>query len=122
MCCFQSKLWETNRSLLTVVAEAQSILNSRPLTQNSDDPTDAESLTPNHLIILKSNQAMSPGSFSKQDQCSQRRGFFFHKYVFLIVIFLLISASICHQEKRLRSGYLDPCTGKCVSILIIQIC
>ena len=31
-----------DESLLTVVAEAESILNSRPLTQNpADDPTDA---------------------------------------------------------------------------------
>lgn len=31
-----------DESLLTVVAEAESILHSRPLTQNPDDPTDAE--------------------------------------------------------------------------------
>ena len=45
--------------------------------------------------------------------------FFLDKYVFLIVIFLLISVwqtSICHREKRLRSGDLDPCTAICVSI------
>ena len=62
-----------DESLLTVVAEAEPILNSCPLTQNPDDPTDAEPLTPNHLLMLKSNQDMSPGSFSKQDQYSQRR-------------------------------------------------
>ena len=59
-----------DESLLTVV---ESILNSRPLTQNPDDPTDAEPLTPNHLLMLKSNQAMPPGSFSKQDQYSRPR-------------------------------------------------
>ena len=62
-----------DESLLTVVAEAESILNSRPLTPNPDDPTDAEPLTPNHLLMLISNQAMPPGSFSKQDQYSRRR-------------------------------------------------
>ena len=59
--------------LEAVVAKAQSILNSRPLTQNPDDPTDAEPLTPHHLLMLKSNQAMPPGSFSKQDPYSRRR-------------------------------------------------
>lgn len=62
-----------DESLLTVVAEAESILNSRPSTQNPDDPTDAEPLTPNHLLMLKSNQAMPPCSFSKQYQYSRRR-------------------------------------------------
>ena len=56
-----------------VVAKAQSILNSRPLTQNPDDPTDAEPLKPHHLLMLKSNQAMPPGSFSKQDPYSRCR-------------------------------------------------
>lgn len=61
-----------DESLLTVVAEEESILNSRPLTQSPDHPTDAEPLTPNHLLMLKSNQAMPPGSFSKPDHYSRR--------------------------------------------------
>ena len=61
-----------SNELEAVVAKAQSILNSRPLTQNPDDPTDAEPLTPHHLLMLKSNQAMPPGSFSKQDPYSRR--------------------------------------------------
>ena len=55
-----------SNELEAVVAKAQSILNSRPLTQNPDDPTDAEPLTPHHLLMLKSNQAMPPGSFSNK--------------------------------------------------------
>ena len=62
VCCFQSKLWETNPCLLLW---SQFWIH--------DDPTDAEPLTPNHLLMLKSNQAMPPGSFSKQDQYSRRR-------------------------------------------------
>lgn len=41
--------------LLTVVAKAESILNSRLLTQNPEDLTNAEPVTPNHLLMLKSN-------------------------------------------------------------------
>ena len=60
-----------DETLLTVVAEAESILNSHPLTQNpADDPTDA-AVTINHLFMLKSNQATPLGSFSKPDQYSR---------------------------------------------------
>ena len=55
-------------SFLTVMAEAEAIVNSRPLTSNPDDPADAEPLTPNHLLLLRSNQPMPPGIFSKEDQ------------------------------------------------------
>ncbi len=34
------------------MAEAVNILNSRPLTQNSDSPLDEQPLTPNHLFHL----------------------------------------------------------------------
>ena len=63
----------TDETLLTLMAETETILNSRPLTQNTDGPEDAEPLTPNHLLQLKSNQPMSPGVFCKEDQYSRRR-------------------------------------------------
>ena len=36
--------------LSTVMAKAMNILNSRPLTQNSDSTLDEQPLTPNHLL------------------------------------------------------------------------
>lgn len=49
-----------HKSLLTVEAEAESILNSRLLTQNPDDPTNAEPVMPNRLLMLKVNQVQDP--------------------------------------------------------------
>ena len=62
-----------DESLLTLMAETESVKNSRPLTPNPDDPIDAEPLTPSHLLLLRSNQSISPGVFSEQDQYCQRR-------------------------------------------------
>ena len=38
-------------TLRTVFAEVVTILNSRPLTPSSDDPSDCEPLTPSHLLL-----------------------------------------------------------------------
>ena len=43
----------TDEVLTTVLAEVESILNSRPLTEFSSDPKDKEPLTPNHLLLMK---------------------------------------------------------------------
>ena len=37
----------SGEALRTLMAEVESILNSRPLTQNSESPADPEALTPN---------------------------------------------------------------------------
>ena len=47
----------------TVMTEVKSVLKSRPLTLNSDSPTDFEALTPNHLLLLRPNGSMPPGVF-----------------------------------------------------------
>ena len=53
--------------LHTVLTEATNILNSRPLTRNSDDPMDEEPLTPNHLLQLRPCHSLPPGIFGKED-------------------------------------------------------
>lgn len=42
-------------TLRTVFAEVVTILNSRPLTPSSDDPSDCEPLTPSHFLLQRLN-------------------------------------------------------------------
>ena len=48
-------------------------MNSRPITTVSSDPNDIEPLTPNHLLLLKSEVALPPGLFKKEDSLSRRQ-------------------------------------------------
>ena len=58
--------------LSTVMAEAVNILNSRPLTHNSDSPLDEQPLTPNHLLHLRPCPGLPPGIFDKDDLSCRR--------------------------------------------------
>ena len=55
------------------MCEVESILNSRPIIVVSEDSRDLEPLTPNHLLLLKSDTMMPPGVFQKEDLLSRRR-------------------------------------------------
>ena len=62
-----------DEGLTTLMCEVESILNSRPITVVSEDSRDLEPLTPNHLLLLKSDTMMPPGVFQKKDLLSRRR-------------------------------------------------
>ena len=58
--------------LSTVLAEVTNILNSRPLSRNSDSPLDEQPLTPNHLLHLRPCPSVPPGVFDKDDLSCRR--------------------------------------------------
>ena len=58
--------------LITVMAEAANILNSRPLTRKNDDPNDAAPLTPNHLLHLRPRSTLPPGIFAEDNHYKPR--------------------------------------------------
>ena len=57
----------TEEALYTLMCEVEFTVNSRPLTKSSDDPNDFEALTPNHLLLMKSDAMLPPGLFEKTD-------------------------------------------------------
>ena len=59
--------------IITLICEAESIVNSRPLTKVSDDFNDAEALTLNHLLQLRAGPSLPPGVFTKQECYGCRR-------------------------------------------------
>ena len=55
------------------MCEVESILNNRPLTVVLDDWRDLEPLMPNHLLLLKSDAPIPPGTFQREDLFSRLR-------------------------------------------------
>ena len=59
--------------LRTVFCEAESLVNSRPLTHVPVDPDDPESLTPNHFLLGSSSTVQPPGEFTERDLCCRKQ-------------------------------------------------
>ena len=62
-----------DESLQTLPVEIEAIINSRPLTTVSDDPSDLSPLTPNHLLHQRSGIPLPPGIFDPADSISRKR-------------------------------------------------
>ena len=56
----------TSKMLTTLLVITEGIINKRPLTPASDDPSDLEPITPNHLRIHRS-ATTPPGLFNEHD-------------------------------------------------------
>ena len=58
------------------MAEVFTIVNSRPLTRNSDSISNDEPISPNHLLHFRSTPSLPPGVFVKGDlycKCAWRQ-------------------------------------------------
>ena len=62
-----------DKSLQTLMCDAESIINGRLLTAISDDPKDLELWTPNHLLLLRQEASLPPGVFERSQLYSRRR-------------------------------------------------
>ena len=61
-----------DEGIITLMCEAESIVNSRPLTKVSGDFNDAEALL-NHLLLLRAAPSLPPGIFTKEECYGRRR-------------------------------------------------
>jgi Family of unknown function (DUF5641) len=59
--------------LQTLFAEAEFMVNSRPLTHVPTDATEPEALTPNHFLLGSSTGIMVPGIFNDDDLTLRRQ-------------------------------------------------
>ena len=62
----------TSEMLTTLLVTAEGIMNNRPLTPASSDPSVLESLTPNHLLIHRPAYA-PPGLYDKSDSKTEKK-------------------------------------------------
>ena len=58
--------------LSTFLCIAESIINGRPITKTSEDPADLSSLTPNHLLLMRSGSTLPLGAFDQNDLYRRR--------------------------------------------------
>ena len=62
----------TDDILRTFFCEAESIVNSRPITKMSDDPKDDVPLTPANFLMIEDGPILTPGRFSPADMYRRR--------------------------------------------------
>ena len=63
----------TDFQLMTLLTEVESIVNSRPLTELSNDINGQEALTPNHFLLGKSTRNVPIGTYTDKDLCLKKR-------------------------------------------------
>ncbi|KFD49835.1 hypothetical protein M513_09302 [Trichuris suis] len=59
--------------LLTALSEVESLLNARPLTHVSIDPSDPEPLTSNHFLLGRAHPHIPPDIVAESEVISKRK-------------------------------------------------
>ncbi|XP_045768680.1 uncharacterized protein LOC123869725 [Maniola jurtina] len=62
----------SDETLATLLAEAENIVNSRPLTHVPVTPDEPEALTPNHILLGPNSHVPAPGRFSEKDESARK--------------------------------------------------
>ena len=62
-----------DETLMTVLTDAERIMNDRPLTKPSTDCNDEKPLTPNMLLLLRHNSCAPDGVFDAKEDYTRRR-------------------------------------------------
>lgn len=60
-------------TLYTLLTEVEALVNSRPITHVSVDPTFPEALTPNHFLIGTSSNGPQLGKYDEVDLCMRKK-------------------------------------------------
>ena len=78
------KVARSEEQLHTLMCEVENTMNSRPLTRLTDDPSDLEVITPNHLLQMRNHEYVPPGRFTEEDKYCRRR---WHQVQYLADLF-----------------------------------
>ena len=62
----------TDEILLTTFCEIENLVNSRPITKCNDDVNDLGPLTPNHLLLMCTNESLPFGEVRDSDMYRRR--------------------------------------------------
>ena len=89
----------TDSQLLTLLTEAESIVNCRPLTYLSDDPESLGALTPNHILLGRHKNWTSIANISEHDVYSRKK-------------YKQVQALTAHFWKRWKTEYLPTLTTR----------
>ena len=58
---------------MTIFAEVEGLVNSRPLTYVSDDIDDLEAITPNHFLLGRASPNLNPTLIYQDDVTHRKR-------------------------------------------------
>jgi hypothetical protein len=108
----------TDCGLRTLLAEAEAIMNGRPLCPVSDDPKDLEVLTPNHFLMHRRVSGLPPGIFIKEDSLLRKE---WRKVQYLLDLFwkrwIREYIPNLQQLEKWRTEKRNVCVGDMVLIV-----